>query len=375
MFRMDQGANQNVTRNFFHNHFLDPELKHGITQDSLTYSRFSTYAGMRINEGFSSWSQFGLAAFIGYDRQNYIQMQDSANLEFIPAEHASNNIFIGGQLSRHQSSHLTFDVTGKIGIWGDKKGDIDIQGDIHTVIPFGSKDSLLVHASGYFKNQAPSYMLNHYLGNHFRWKEDFDMVQRLRIHGEITYPRTGTVISAGIEHIRNYIYFAADSLTRFFEKDFCPRQTSDQLDIFSLEFRQDLHWRALHWDNSILFQTTTDDQLLALPLVSVRSDLNLRFRIAKTLWTELGCVAHYRTKYYAPTYQPATQQFVQQHEYECGGYPIFNAYVNCNLKRIKFYVMYSGAGTQVFGKNAFIMPFYPAMPTRVEYGVIFDLQN
>lgn len=379
MFRMDAGADMSSQRNYYKNHFLRTD---NLTQDSITYSCFSTYAGLRINEGFSSWSQFGLAAFIGYERQQYDMMQDSDTLDanfkpYIPDSHVSNNVFVGGQLSRHQSSLLTFDVTGKLGLMGDKAGDIDITGDVQTVIPFGKekKDSLIVHGSGYFRNLTPSYMLDHYLGNHFRWTNEFDQEQRLRLQGEITYPRTGTTLRAGIEHINNYHFFAIDSLNKYVETDFCPRQYGDQLDIFSLELNQDLHWRALHWNNSILFQQTTDDKVLALPTLSVRSDLNLRFVIAKTLSTELGAIVHYRTKYYAPTYQPATQQFAQQHEIKCGGYPTVNAYVNCNLKRLKFYIMYSGAATQAFTNDAFIMPFYPAAPTRLEYGVIFDLQN
>lgn len=373
MFRMDQGADM-TTKGYFKNHYINDN----ITQDSLSYSRFSTYAGLRINEGFSRWSQFGLSAFIGYERQSYTLMQDTLDFDYIPAEHVSNDLFIGGQLSRHQSSNLTFDVTGKVGLpGGDKAGDIDINGQIQTVIPFGKKDSLIIQASGYFRNLTPSYMMQRYFSNHFRWnmEDKFDQEQRFRLQGEVYYPRTGTTLRGGIEQISNYHYFGADSIYKVMNEGFAPQQLSDQLEIFSLELSQDLHWRALHWNNTILFQYSSEEKALALPKLSVRSDLNIRFLIAKTLWTEMGCVAHYRTKYYAPNYQPAIQQFVQQQEIKCGGYPTFNAYINCNLKRIKFYVMYSNAGTKALSNDSFIMPYYPSMPTRVEYGVIFDLQN
>ena len=381
MFRMEANGDRTPQRNYFGDG-PGTFLQDGSTQDSISYSNFSTYAGLRINEGFSSWSQFGLAAFIGFEHQSYNMMQDSDTLNanfvpYIPARHTSDNVWVGGQLSRHQSSNLTFDVTGKLGISGDKAGDIDITGKAQTVIPFGKKDSLIVNASGYFRNTTPSYMMTRYLGNHIRWnnEKNFKQEQRLRIQGEVSYPRTGTVIRAGFEHIKHYHYFAIDSLGKFHLPDYSPRQLSDRLDIFSVELSQDLHWRALHWNNSVLFQKSTVEHALALPEISVRSDLNLRFLIAKTLWTELGAIAHYRTKYMAPTYLPATQQFATQQEIECGGYPTVNAYVNCNLKRIKFYIMYSGIGTKAFSNNAFIMPFYPAQPTRLEYGVIFDLQN
>jgi len=365
LFRMEQGADMSTGGNFFNNHFINSNY----TQDSLAYSRFSAYAGIRVNEGFSRWSQFGLSAFIGYERQSYTQMVDSTELDYIERKHISNNVYIGGQLSRHQSSILTFDVTGKLGISGDKVGDIDINGIIQTVIPFGKKDSLIVNASGYFRNQKVPYMMMHYFGNHYRWnnEEDFSPEQRLRLKGTISYPRTGTTISGGFEHINNYHYFSIE--------DFKPHQYAEQLDIFSLQIDQKLHWRALNFNNRLLLQQTTSEEALSLPPLVWESDLNLRFRIAGTLWTELGCIGTYRTKYYAPIYQPATQQFATQSIVKCGGYPTFNAYINCNLKRIKFYVMYSGFGTNLINNDTFMMRNYPAMPTRFEYGVIFDLQD
>lgn len=365
MFRMDKGADMSNGRDFFNNHFINSDF----TQDSLSYSRLSAYAGIRVNEGFSRWSQFGLSAFIGYERQSYTQMVDSTELDFIERKHVSNSVFIGGQLSRHQSSILTFDVTGKVGISGDKAGDVDINGVIQTVIPFGKRDSLIVNASGYFRNQQVPYMTNHFFSNHFRWDNgsDFDPEQRLRLKGTIAYPRTGTSISGGFEHINNYHYFSAE--------DFKPRQFDEQLDIFSLQIDQKLHWRALNFNNRLLLQQTTDESALSLPSLVWESDLNLRFRIAGTLWTELGVIGTYRNKYYAPLYQPATQQFAQQNVVECGGFPTFNGYINCNLKRIKFYVMYSGFGTNLINNDTFLMRNYPAMPTRLEYGVIFDLQD
>lgn len=363
MFRMDEGADMTNNHNFFQNHFLDPNT----TQDSLSYNRLSIYGGIRVNEGFSKWSQFGLSAFVGYERQSYTQMVDSTEIDYIARKHISNNMFIGGQLSRHQSSILTFDVTAKLGVSGDKLGDVDVNGVIQTVIPFGKKDSLIVNASGYFRNQKVPYMTQHFFSNHFRWNEDFDPEQRLRLKGTIAYPRTGTAISAGFEHINNFHYFSAD--------DFKPKQYNEQLDVFSLEFDQKLHWKALHFDNRLLLQKTTAEEVLSLPSLVWESDLNLRFRIAGTLWTELGCIGTYRNQYYAPLYQPATQQFAAQNVVKVGGFPTFNAYVNCNLKRIKFYVMYSGFGTNLINNDTFLMRNYPAMPTRLEYGVIFDLQD
>lgn len=363
IFRMDANADQTDEHNYYANHFVNPTT----TLDSTSYANFSTYAGIRLNEGFSRWSQFGLAAFIGFQHQGYTMMQDTLDLAFIERHHSSNNLYIGGQLSRHKYRRLAFDITAKVGISGDKAGDIDISGQLHTSIPAGRRDSITVEASGYFRNVKTPYLLNHYFSNHFRWSESFSPEQRLHLEGRLRYSLTGTEAKVGIEHISNYHYFSAD--------DFLPHEASDMVQVFSLELSQKLHWRALHWDNRVLFQTSTQDHILPLPKISLETDVNLHLVIAHALTLQMGLVGYYNTKYYAPTYQPATQQFAVQRDIQCGGFPWANAYINCNLKRIKFYVMYSGLFAKTFTNDTFLMPYYPVQSPRIEYGVLFDLQN
>ena len=362
VFRMKKGADATDAHNYYPNHFIN----NSITEDSTSYLNFSTYAGIRINEGFSKWSQFGLSAFIGYQHQSYTMMQDTLDYDFINRSHSSNSLFIGGQISRQQSNRLLFDVTAKIGISGDKAGDVDITGQLKTVLPVG-KDSITVQGAGYFRNQKVSYLMNHYFSNHFKWSEDFDPEQRVNLQANLRYSLTGTEAKVGMEHISNYHYFSSE--------DFQPHEFDDMIEIFSVEASQKLHWKAIHFNNRVLFQKSTKEEVLALPKIVWESDLNLQFVIAHALTTQMGVTGYYTTKYYAPTYQPATQQFAVQSEYECGGFPIFNAYINCNLKKIKFYIMYSGFGTKMFSNDTFIMPYYPLQSTRLEYGVIFDLQN
>lgn len=370
-FRMASGADQTEKRDFFTNHYYNVDA----TNDSTSYLNFSTYAGLRLNEGFNKYSQFGISAFIGYDRQTYTMLVDSLDLDYIPRKHVSNNVWVGGQLSRHLSSALTFDITMKTGISGDKAGDVDLNGEIQTVIPFGRRDpetgrrrdSLTVQARGFFRNNRPSYLLDHYFSNHFKWNNDFDRIKKVHIDGMVSYSKTKTSIRAGIENISKYIYFT--------NEDYLPRQYDKQLEVFSLEVRQGLQWGILNWDNAILVQTSTDDEVLALPKFSVETDLSIRFLVAKTLSAQLGVTGYYNAKYYAPTYQPATQQFAMQKEIKCGGFPNLNGYLNCNLKRIKFFIMMTNILSGAATSDTFIMPDYPMMPRRFEWGVTLDLQN
>lgn len=371
---MESGAQQVSDRKFFHN---KPNYDDSQTHDSTTYRNFSTYVGLRMNEGFNKFAQFSLSGFIGYERQTYTLLQDTTLNEFVPhRHHYSNNIWLGAQMSRQLSSIITFEGTARTAIiTGDKKGDFELSGKAKSVLPIGETDptsglrtdSVIIEANAFVKKTHVPYLMEHYFSNYFKWDNKFEAEYRTRIEGRLSYPRTKTSARIGVEHIDNFHYFGADSL---------PHQASEKVDIFAVEVRQSL-WAGkwLQWDNAILFQTATPETILSLPDISIESDLSLHFRIAKTLSIQAGVAAYYYSRYYAPNYQPATQQFCNQHDIKCGNYPKLNGYVNCNLKRIKFFLTVHNMLDKAITNDMFLMPYYPSQTRRIEYGIILDLQN
>lgn len=370
IFRANQGADN------LGGFFPDTLINKFETYDSTRYYSLSTYAGIRINEGFSRFSQFALSAFVGYEHQQYTLMQDTLNYDFIRRRHSSDNIWVGGQLSRQMSQYLTFNATARFAMpVGDKSGDVDIHGEVHATIPFGRRtegkqrtDSLLLHATSSFQSTSPSYLLQHYFSNHFAWSNtDMSREKQLRIEGQAHYPRTGTSVRGGIAYLSDYHYFDTQGL---------PCVEGNDIEIYSIQVKQNLHaGQWLNWDNSVMYQHSSNPEVLPLPELSAETDISLRFRIAKTLSVQAGCAAYWHSRYYAPTYQPATQQFINQDQIKCGNYAVLNGYVNCNLKRIKFFVAMHNLLEGVLTSDTFIMPYYPLTPRRFEYGVILDLQN
>lgn len=375
---METGADA-LENKFFKDSFYNPLSTH----DSTSYRGFSTYAGIRLNEGFSKFSQVSLAAFIGYELQNYRVLQDTtkATLDsikagkdspFIHRKHQKGSVWIGGQMSRHLSSLLTLDATARFAIAGEKSGNIDVHGTVHSTIPLTSNDSVLIEASALFENTNTPYLMRTYYSNHFKWSDKLKDQQRLRIEGRLTYPRTQTSLRFSNESITNYRFFGADGTPANYE----ATDGKSIINVTAFEIRQSL-WAGkwLQWDNAALVQYSTNDSVLALPTFSIESDLSLHFKIAKTLAIQAGVTAYYYTKYYTPNYQPAIQQFCPQYEIKCGDYPVLNGYLNCNLKRIKFFLTVHNMLGNSITNDMFIMPQYPHQSRRIEYGMILDLQN
>ena len=147
------------------------------------------------------------------------------------------------------------------------------------------------------------------------------------------------------------------------------------MQVFSASLNQNFHVGILHWNNSLTYQTSSDDNILALPKFVVYSNLYLLFKVAKVLTVQLGVDCDYYTRYYAPVYQPATMGFCNQHSTMIGNYPFMNAYINMKLSKARFYVMFSHVNQGWFGNDYFSMPDYPLNPRRFQLGVSVDFAN
>ena len=169
-----------------------------------------------------------------------------------------------------------------------------------------------------------------------------------------------------LENVQNLIYFGSNGL---------PMQHGSNVQVISASLLQRLHVGILHWDNKVVFQTSTDDNVIPLPKLAVNSNLYLWFKVARVLQVQFGVNCDYYTRYYAPNYQPATMAFTNQHETLVGNYPFMNAYANFKLKKARFYVMFSHFNQGWTGRNYFALPNYPMNPRRFQMGVAIDFAN
>ena len=154
------------------------------------------------------------------------------------------------------------------------------------------------------------------------------------------------------------------------------RQHTGNIQVVSGTLFQDFKLGVLHWDNELTLQYSSDESVLPLPLLNVYSNLYLQFIYAKVLRIQFGADARYFSRYYAPDYAPALEQyFVQEgdNRVEVGGYPFINVYANFHLKQVRFYVMYYHVTQGVFENTAsFLAPHYPVNPRLFKLGLSWN---
>lgn len=354
-------------------------LKASGSDDNTHYSDFSNTIGVQMIEGFKNWAKFGLNVYATYSLQKFTQTADTLNRElplpeglsplpegfYVKDKHTRSLLSVGAQITKQKGSILTYSVEGKLGVVGDVAGDIDISGRLDTRFRlFG--DTVQFGAKGHIRNTSQPYLLQHYISNHYAWNNDFGKTRSVRAEGNLYIPWTKTSLSAGVENLQNYVYFSSSGM---------PVQSGSSVQIISATLTQKLKAGIWHWDNSIIWQHSSKNEVLSLPALTVYSNMYLWFKAFNVLQVQLGVDCDYYTKYYAPSYQPATMSFVNQQETKCGGYPLMDVYLTAKLSKVRFYVMMSHVNQGWFSKDYFSMPLYPVNPRSFRIGLSIDFAN
>ena len=359
--------------------FQNTYLSINGTNELSGYWALANTVGITIHEGLSKYFPMGVGAYVTYQVREFQQVVDTIapGTQIAPGysthpdyriagyttEHA---LWVGGQLWKREGSWLTYEANARVGLTGPVLGDVDITGTVGTKIPLWN-DSLSIRANVLFKNTEPTFFHKKYVSNHFIWDNDFGKIRRLRIGGEISFPKTGTYIHAGFENLQNHVYFDSNSL---------PRQESDNIQIISATLRQNIKAGIFHLDLAGIYQFSSNQEVLPLPRLSLYGNIYILFPIAKVMHVQLGVDCNWYTAFKAPAYQPALQTRYNQNDVEIGNYPFMNAYINVKFKKARFYLLYSHMNYGwLGGNNYFSIPHYPLNPGVFQLGVSVDFAN
>lgn len=333
--------------------------------------------GLSLREGFQDWVKFGLTAFIRLEKRqfktalfdneavdNYNDNDPNANKQdwIVPGafqKYDEFSTYIGAQLSKQRGSLFTYNAHGELCIVGDDIGEFRINGELQTRFPLFKKEAI-IQAEGYIRNVTPAFYLRHHRSRYFYWDNKFDNEQHFYGGAKVGLQSTGTELSAGINSIQHYIYI---------DNKGYPAQYDKNVQVVTLRLKQDLRYRAFNWENEAAYQLSSKKEVLPLPEFTAYSNMYLAFRLAKVLTVQLGADMHYHTKYNAPYYEPATQQFQNQTDVKVGGYPLINAYANMHLKQARFFIMAYNLGSKFVDPNYFSLAHYPMNPMVLKMGV------
>ncbi|MBR3856738.1 MAG: putative porin [Bacteroidaceae bacterium] len=342
--------------------------------------------GIALREGFNKWAQMGITLFGTHKLRTYQLMDGQDGL----TRYTENDISVGGELARTQGSRFHFNTSAEVWLVGEHVGDLNIDGKTNLQLRLGRRDSLFTDVHVNFMHRKPTFFFRHYHSQICWWdNDDLSREVRLKIDGTLRLKKLGTKLQVGFENVSNYTYFgmqntlhAGKSATSIIPTDYSHAvdvMQTGSVQVFGATLAQDLHWKFIHWDNQVSYQTSSNQDALPLPKLNIYTNLYLLFRIgiAKVLRVQIGGDMRFFTSYYAPDYSPAIQQFaVQDTNFErvnIGGYPIVGVYANMHLKHCRLYV--SARHVNAGSGHSFLVPHYPINPLTIHFGLSWNFFN
>lgn len=343
----------------------------GASNDTTVALSVKNVLGVALLEGFNKYAKAGLTAYISHKFSRYDLMNPNPQENgYDPVRYTEHEVFVGGELAKRQGKTLHYNINGDFGLLDKAIGQFHVNGNIDLNFRIG-KDTVNFYARGYVTNTLPAFYMRHYTSNHFQWdNENFSKEFRTKVEGELNIDRWRTNLRASVENLKNYTYFGPDAL---------PTQNGGNIQVLSARLKQDFKLGIFHLDNEVIWQKSSNNDVLPLPDLSLYHNFYLLTKLAKKVLTvQLGADVRYFTEYYAPGYTPAIQQFSLQPEetrVKIGGYPIVNVYANLHLKRTRIFVMMYHINSGSGNRNAFLVPHYPINQRLLKLGVSWNFYD
>jgi hypothetical protein len=348
-----------------------------LTADSLLYWKLSNAArlqfqGRKNNHYFVDYS---------YEIMNYSMsvIPDSAvsdsveKIWFITETYKPQglnynsrlfNSYLSTGFSKVFVNRLEMNLYGRYYVSGYRSGDFLLSGDLKLTI--GKIDrpiTLLVRGVNELK--SPDFLYAHYASNNFMWTKNFGKTAKNHLSTILTISSKKFEIQGDYYLLSNLIYLDEEAI---------PAQYHNALSIFVLNASKQVDFWKISIINRLVYQKSENKNVLDLPEIAFCNSTYLKhlFNFKSTggkLLAMIGFDLFYNSKYYADAYIPSLVSFHRQHEKQLGNYPYFDAFLNLQLKRFKFFLKVEHVNSGWSNNNYFSVLHYPRNRRDMKFGV------
>jgi len=350
--------------------------------DKNKYTTIKNTFGLALLEGFNKYMKAGLKGFVSYEYRSFKMpaLEEGASAYHM-YQWTGHCVSVGGKMSKTQGKAFHFHLGAEFGLTGMDAGKLSL--DFNTDLNFRLfGDTLRLAASAFFHRTPPTFFQEQYHSKHLWWDQELSSETRTHIEGRFSYDKTHTRLRLAIDEIQNYTYLGMSYVTTDNSRTGLTaayRQQSGNINVLTAQLCQDFRLGIINWENVITYQSSSEKEVLPLPTLNIFTNLYLKFKIARVLSVELGGIATWFTRYYAPDFLPQLNQFaIQQNSesrVEVGGYPFIDVYANMHLKRARFFLSMTHVNAGSGKKAYFLTPHYPTNSRVIHFGISWNFYN
>lgn len=249
-----------------------------------------------------------------------------------------HNMYLYAGASGEYKKYLNWGATAQYSFLGYYQNDFNV--DAHVGVsfyPFKDKSEPIT-LNGRFSTslKEPDWFSQHYYSNHYVWDNDFGKTSTTKVEASLDIPKWDMEAYFGYALVNNYLY--NDTLG-------IARQNTGLLNVMSAYLRKDFKIWWFHLDNQILFQYSSDESTLPLPMFTFHLRYYIEMEAVKNVLTvQLGADARMNTPYYVPAYNPALGTFQLQTREQVGYNPYIDIFLNLQWKRVNIFLKVINVG-------------------------------
>lgn len=187
-----------------------------------------------------------------------------------------NSAFVYAGVEGQLRDYIHWDATGDYVFLGSQMNDLSVKANARLdLYPFRRARKSPVSLNVHFETslEEPEYYYQHYYSNHYKWDNDFGKISTTKIQGSLNIPRWRIGARVGYALLSGNVYYDSTGVVR---------QNNSPMSVLSASLDKNFALGPVHLDNRLLFQISSDDEVLPLPTLAVNSRLYLQLNIKKT---------------------------------------------------------------------------------------------
>ena len=330
-------ASNTAGSGFFNdNFFLHPSK----SADSLRMMKLENKIFLRLQP----WSEDGIVskveAGVGDRLLSHYMQQPGALIRQQKNERWHSMYVYAGAEGRF-SKYISWDATGSYTFLGKQINDMYIGANAtFSLYPFRRDRKSPISLNLHFDTtlDTPDYFQQHFYTNHYVWNNDFGKISSTRFNASLVIPRW---------RLNAYAHYGLLSGNIYYDTAGIVQQNTAPMSVLTVGLQKNFTVaKVLHFDHDLLFQLSSNQDVVPLPMFAARLRYYVQFNIVRpdVMKMQIGIDARYNTPWYAPAYNPVAGTFMAQNEYKYGNCPIFDAFVNLQWKRACVFFKFENAG-------------------------------
>lgn len=322
-------ADDAVGRAFYNDRFY---LHPTTSGDSLRVMKLDNKVFLRLQPWSRDFIVSKIDVGIGDKLTNYYAFRPSNYIGSKPNV-TMNSMYIYAGVRGQYKKYLTWDATGKYNFLGYEINDFAVDANLSfSAYPFRRDRKSPLRLDAHFETslKEPDYYDQHLYTNHFRWDNNFGKISVTKAQASLSIPRWRFSASFSYGLLSGNIYYDTQGIVR---------QNKTPMSVMSATLRKDFKIWKFHLDHNVLFQLSSREDVLPLPMVALNLRYYLQFDVVKNVMKmQIGANGMFTTKWYAPAYNPVLGVFHNQNHEKYGNSPYIDVFVNMQWKRASIFV-------------------------------------